>query len=105
MSSAAEKVIASLNSYGIPFEVINIDPQYSDTTLFCQNYHFPPQQTCNTIIVAAKKGEKKYAACVVLSHTRLDVNNRVRKLLGVAKASFASATEMMEITGMEVGGV
>jgi prolyl-tRNA editing enzyme YbaK/EbsC (Cys-tRNA(Pro) deacylase) len=41
----------------------------------------------------------------VLATTQLDVNKRVRKLLGVAKASFATAEEMMALTGMQVGGV
>ena len=35
----------------------------------------------------------------------MDVNKRVRKLMGVSKASFASAEEMELLTGMEVGGV
>ena len=45
------------------------------------------------------------AMIVVLAHTRLDVNKRVTKLMGVSKASFASAEEMMALTGMQVGGV
>ena len=63
------------------------------------------QQSGNTIIVASKKDPKVFVACVVLATTRLDVNKRVRKLMGVSKASFASAEEMRELTGMEVGGV
>jgi prolyl-tRNA editing enzyme YbaK/EbsC (Cys-tRNA(Pro) deacylase) len=41
----------------------------------------------------------------VLSNTRLDVNRAVTRLLGVSKASFASAQEMYSLTGMQVGGV
>ena len=37
--------------------------------------------------------------------TRLDVNGVVRRRLGVRKASFASAEETMQLTGMEIGGV
>ena len=37
---------------------------------------------------------KQYAACIVLATNRLDVNHTVRDLLGVSKASFASAEEM-----------
>ena len=59
----------------------------------------------NTIIVSSKKEPKLCVACVVLATTRLDVNKRVRKLMGVSKASFASAEEMKALTGMEVGGV
>ena len=50
-------------------------------------------------------GPTRYAACVVLANTRLGVNKRVRKLLGVSKASFATSEEMIELTGMEAGGV
>ena len=55
--------------------------------------------------MASKKDPKVFVACVVLATTRLDVNKRVRKLMGVSKASFASAEEMEVLTGMEVGGV
>ncbi len=40
-----------------------------------------------------------------LAATRLDVNKRVKKLMEVSKVSFATAEEMKELTGMEVGGV
>jgi prolyl-tRNA editing enzyme YbaK/EbsC (Cys-tRNA(Pro) deacylase) len=40
-----------------------------------------------------------------LTTTQLDVNRRVRKLMGVSRASFATAEEMMALTGMQVGGV
>jgi prolyl-tRNA editing enzyme YbaK/EbsC (Cys-tRNA(Pro) deacylase) len=55
--------------------------------------------------VASKREPKRYAASVVLAHTRLDVNKRVKTLMGVPRASFASAEEMETVTGMEVGGV
>jgi prolyl-tRNA editing enzyme YbaK/EbsC (Cys-tRNA(Pro) deacylase) len=41
----------------------------------------------------------------VLATSRLDVNNVVRKRLGVRKASFASADLTTELTGMLIGGV
>jgi len=44
--------------------------------------------------VASKKDSKAFVAYVVLATTRLDVNKRLRKLMGVSKASFASAEEM-----------
>src|SRR5688572_19315688 len=105
MNSSEQAVVNALNGMGVAFEVLQIDPQFSDTTLFCEKYHYPPERTCNTIIVSARKGEKRSAVCVVLAHTRLDVNKRVKNLLGVAKVSFASAAEMKELTGMEIGGV
>jgi prolyl-tRNA editing enzyme YbaK/EbsC (Cys-tRNA(Pro) deacylase) len=41
----------------------------------------------------------------VLATTRLDVNGIVRRRLGVRRASFASADETAELTGMTMGGV
>ena len=43
--------------------------------------------------------------CLVLADSRLDVNKVVRKKLGARKASFASADQTMELTGMQIGGV
>ena len=40
-----------------------------------------------------------------LAHTRLDVNNSVRKRLGPRRVSFASAEETQRLTGMTIGGV
>jgi prolyl-tRNA editing enzyme YbaK/EbsC (Cys-tRNA(Pro) deacylase) len=105
MNDAEQRVIESLDKIGLPYEVIEIDPDFSDTALFCQKYNFPPEQTCNTILVVSKKGVSRHAVCVIPANTRLDVNKRVKNLLGVAKASFASAEEMMALTGMLVGGV
>ena len=105
MPSAEELVIASLRNLGVPYELIEIDPAFADTAAFCEKYGYPVERSCNTIIVASKKEPKQFVACVVLAHTRLDVNKRVTKLMGVPKASFASAEEMMALTGMEVGGV
>lgn len=98
-------VIESVKKTGAAYEIIEIDPNFSDTTAFCEKYGFGLDETCNTILVASKKGPGKTCACVVLAHTRIDVNRRVRKLLGVPKASFASADEVKTLTGMEIGGV
>ena len=98
-------VIAAVEAHGVPYEVIEIDPEFADTAAFCERYQYPVDRSCNTIIVASKKEPKKYVACVVLANMRLDVNRRVTKLMGVSKASFASAEEMMVLTGMRAGGV
>ncbi len=104
-TSAEQKVIAAIDALGVPYELIAIDPAYADTAAFCQQYGYPLERSANTIIVASKKEPKQLAACVVLATTQLDVNKRVRKLLGVSRASFATAEEMMALTGMQVGGV
>jgi prolyl-tRNA editing enzyme YbaK/EbsC (Cys-tRNA(Pro) deacylase) len=103
--SPEETVKASIEKLGVPYEVIAIDPAFADTAAFCEQYRYPAERCCNTIIVASKKEPKQFVACVVLAHTRLDVNKRVTKLMDVSKASFASAEEMTALTGMQVGGV
>ena len=104
-SSSTLSVLKTVSNLDLPHEVIEIDPALADTALFCEHYGFPMEQSGNTIIVASKKEPKVFVACVVLATTRLDVNKRVRKLMGGSKASFASAEEMEVLTGMEVGGV
>ncbi len=104
-SSSTSSVLKTVANLGVPYEVIEIDPDLADTALFCEHYAFPMEQSGNTIIVASKKEPKVFVTCVVLATTRLDVNKRVRMLMGVSKASFASAEEMKELTGMEIGGV
>jgi len=105
MTSAEQNVLATISALGVPYELITIDPAYADTTAFCQQYGYPLERSANTIIVASKKEPKQFAGCVVLATTQLDVNKRVRKLLDVSKVSFATAEEMMALTGMQVGGV
>src|SRR5712691_5282533 len=105
MPTPEESVVEALKSLGVPWEAIAIDPVFADTAAFCEKYGYPAERSCNTIIVASKKEPKQFVACVVLAHTRLDVNKRVTKLMGVPKASFASSQEMMALTGMQVGGV
>ena len=105
MTSSEQRVVDALEELGLPFERITIDPAHADTAVFCEKYGYPPETSGNTIIVASKKEPKKFVACVVLATTQLDVNKRVRKLMGASKASFASAEEMNALTGMEVGGV
>src|SRR5438552_5830932 len=105
MQSPEDLVRAAVAKLGVPYELIEIDPGFADTAPFCEKYGYPVERSCNTIIVASRKEPKKFVACVVLAHTRLDVNRRVTNLMGVWKASFAYAEEMAALTGMQVGGV
>ena len=105
MTSPGQTVISAVKSLGVAYELITIDPAYADTAAFCEKYGYLLDRSANTIIVASKKEPKKFAACVVLAHTQLDVNKRVRHLLGVSKASFATAEEVQAVTGMQIGGV
>ncbi len=94
-----------LDALDAPYEIIPCDPEKADTAVFAATYGYAPEECANTIIVAGKGATPVYAACVVLAHTRLDVNRVVRARLGVRKASFAAAEETRALTGMEIGGV
>lgn len=87
------------------WEWISIDPQYGDTADFCAQYGYDLPHSANTIIVASKRGAAAYSACVVRACDRLDVNRTVRRLMGVSRASFATAEETQDLTGMMIGGV
>ena len=94
-----------LDQLGVAYEIFPCDPALADTANFCAAYGFKPEDSANTILVIGKSNPPVYAACVVLSNTRLDVNKTVRQRLGTRKASFAPAEETRAITGMEIGGV
>jgi prolyl-tRNA editing enzyme YbaK/EbsC (Cys-tRNA(Pro) deacylase) len=98
-------VRASLDALGVEYEVMECDPALADTAAFVEAYRIPPDQSANTILVASKGAEPAYVACVLLATTSLDVNNAVRREMGVRKASFARADPVRELTGMEIGGV
>ncbi|OON77351.1 YbaK/EbsC family protein [Streptomyces tsukubensis] len=90
-------------------ELIHVDtnPEWADTATFVEHYGEELlRQSANCVIVAGKRaGVTTLAACVVLSHTRVDVNGAVRKQLDVRKASFASMDTAVQESGMEYGGI
>jgi prolyl-tRNA editing enzyme YbaK/EbsC (Cys-tRNA(Pro) deacylase) len=98
-------VIADLERLGVPYEVMDCDPDLADTAQFCEAYGVPLEESANAILVASKKPEGHHVVCVALAHTRLDVNGAVRRRLGVRKLSFAPAELTRELTGQEIGGV
>jgi prolyl-tRNA editing enzyme YbaK/EbsC (Cys-tRNA(Pro) deacylase) len=98
-------VLAALDGLGVDYEAMPCDPDFADTAAFCERYGVLPEDSANTIIVVGKSDPRVYAACVVLATTRLDVNGEVKRRLGTRKASFASADETRELTGMMIGGV
>ena len=100
-----KKVQTTLATLGVVYKWIEVDPEFADTLDFCKKYGFEMEEAGNTIIVASKRGEKKYAACIVLGTDRLDVNKKVKGLMGVSRLSFASAEDTMQLTGMMIGGV
>jgi prolyl-tRNA editing enzyme YbaK/EbsC (Cys-tRNA(Pro) deacylase) len=100
-----ERVDDHLGDLGVPFEIIDCDPELADTAAFCDAYGFLPEDSANTIVVIGKSDPPKYVACVLLATTKLDVNHAVRDRLGVRKASFADREQTMALTGMAIGGV
>ena len=94
-----------LAALGVDCETLACDPDFADTAAFCARYGVPPEESANTIVVAARKEPGVACACVVLATCRLDVNHAVCRLLGVRKASFAAADQTRELTGMMIGGV
>ena len=95
----------ALEATGVDYEVVDCDPDFADTTAFCERYGFAPEMSANTIVVASKKEPRQYVACVVTATTKVDVNGTVKRMLGVNKASFADAEETKAITGQMIGGV
>ena len=68
-------VTLALGKYGINYEILL-------TLEFCNKCNYLLESSGNTIIVASKCGPKKYVACLVQAHTRLDVNKVVTLLMG-----------------------
>jgi len=95
----------ALDALGVDFEVMECDPALADTAAFVAAYGVPRDRSANTIVVASRGAEPTYVACIVLATTALDVNNVVRREMGVRKASFAAAEPVRELSGMEIGGV
>ncbi|MBX3195770.1 MAG: YbaK/EbsC family protein [Schumannella sp.] len=86
--------------------VAAIDAALADTAEFCAAYDVPLEISANCVIVAGRRGETtRYAACMALATTRLDVNGTVRRLLDARRASFAPMEDAVALTGMEYGGI
>lgn len=86
--------------------VAEIDPDLADTAAFCDAYSSPTDRAANCVVVAGKRaGEVRYAACVALATTRVDVNGVVKKRLDARKISFAPMDDAVALTGMAYGGI
>ena len=101
----SDPVLVQLDSLGASYEVIDCDPDLADTAAFCEAYGYAAEDSANAIVVVGKADPPVFAMCLVLAHTRLDVNKVVRKKLGTRKCSFASAEQTIELTNMQIGGV
>ena len=98
-------ILEILRASGLDYEVMPCAPELADTAVFCEHYGRSLEDSVNTILVKAKSGGERFAACALLAPTRLDVNRCVRKRLASRRVSFASAEETAQVTGMTIGGV
>jgi prolyl-tRNA editing enzyme YbaK/EbsC (Cys-tRNA(Pro) deacylase) len=103
----APVVLAALGTWAEPEVLVApIDPALADTAAFCAAYDVGLDASANCVVVAGKRdGEVRYAACLVLATTRVDVNGVARRRLDVRKASFAPMDAAVAETGMEYGGI
>ncbi len=103
--AVSDSVVEQLDALGLTYEVVPCDPDLADTAAFCEAYGYAAEDSANAIVVASKTDSPEFVMCLVLANCRLDVNKAVRKRMGVRKASFASADQTMDLTGMQIGGV
>jgi prolyl-tRNA editing enzyme YbaK/EbsC (Cys-tRNA(Pro) deacylase) len=69
-------------------------------------YDLSMELGANCVVVGGSRGgEDRVAACMVRADTRADVNNVVRRILDVRKASFLPMDRAVEESGMEYGGI
>ena len=86
--------------------VVEIDPGLADTAALTAAYDLPLAASANCVVVAGRReGAERVAAAVVLATTRADVNNAVKRLLDVRKASFLAVDRAVEESAMEYGGI
>lgn len=98
VAAAAENVPSAL--------VADIDEQVADTAEFCASYDVALDAAVNCVIVAAKRGERRtHAAVLVRGTDRADINGVVRKHLGARKISFADPSYTEQATAMRSGGI
>ena len=71
-------------------EIFECKDEFSDTQNFCDYYGFDIEDSCNAILIKAKKPEEFYAMFCVLGSTRLDVNTKAKNAMGAKRVSFAS---------------
>jgi prolyl-tRNA editing enzyme YbaK/EbsC (Cys-tRNA(Pro) deacylase) len=104
----ADPVRKALDSWSHAGEVLvaEIDPSLADTAAMTEAYDVSLEASANCVVVMGKReGQERTAACVVRADTRADVNNVVRRTLGVRKCSFLDHDRAVTETGMEYGGI
>ena len=86
-------------------EIFECKDEFSDTQNFCDHYGFDIEDSCNAILIKAKKPKEFYAMFCVLGSTRLDVNQKAKIAMGAKRVSFASREEAELVTNQIYGGI
>ena len=86
-------------------EIFECLDEFSDTENFCNHYGFDIEDSCNAILIKAKKPEEFYAMFCLLGASRLDVNHKAKEAMGAKRVSFASRDEAELVTKQIYGGI
>ena len=105
MSELDPAVAKAIKELAIKCEILDCDPEWADTDVFCANYKIPRDHAANAILIASKTEPKQYSVCLVLATTKIDVNHAVSRMMGIKRLSFASPEETKAVTGQAIGGV
>jgi prolyl-tRNA editing enzyme YbaK/EbsC (Cys-tRNA(Pro) deacylase) len=100
-----KSVAKVLETHKNELEIFECLDEYSDTQNFCDHYGFDIEDSCNAILIKAKKPEEFYAMFCVLGSTRLDVNQKAKNAMGAKRVSFASREEAEQVTNQIYGGI
>ncbi len=85
---------------------VEIDPNLSDTAVFCDAYKVDMDHVANCVVLEAKRADKTwFAGCLILASTKADVNGLTRRTLDARKVSFAPMEKAVSETEMEYGGI
>ena len=86
-------------------EIFECLDEFSDTENFCNHYGFDIEDSCNAILIKAKKPEEFYAVFCLLGANRLDVNHKAKEAMSAKRVSFASRDEAELVTKQIYGGI
>ena len=86
-------------------EIFECLDEFSDTENFCNHYGFDIEDSCNAILIKAKKPVEFYAMFCLLGANRLDVNHKAKEAMGAKRVSFASRDEAELVTKQIYGGI
>ena len=104
----AAPVLSALTAWarGESVGVVEIDPALADTAAMTRAYGVSLTASANCVVVAGRRDQQeRIAACVVRADSRADVNNVVRRILNVRKASFLPMERAVSEAEMEYGGI